>query len=544
MRKSMLWLTMWPVWASCGEETPRLSPTQHIDLVDTASTGRPLRPDSPNSDEIWTYGSDDDVTSHVSPAGDFRVHYATAGDHAVSTLDVDGSGVPDFVEEVAAAYDDVLATYLSLGFDAPLRDAFVAGDNGGDDLYDVYLLALPPSFTGRFRQEGCDASGACTGYIAQDNDFIGFGFPNTTYAIRLLAAHEFFHFVQAGYSGEQNSVYGEGSAVWASEAFDGDMQDLELFSPGFLSETQQALNVPFTGPVNPYSYGAAIFFRFLEEYTGDIGTVVDLVKETRPGSHGVAVPDWFDDALPYVLEQRGTDFATAFRDFAVWNLYTGPRADPSVSYANGAAYASVAFEDADLPFVDDSVRMFYASSRYYWSVPDGRSAITAALVRVNESSPEIDALRVFVATIQAGDVSSILALDPNEEPTTIDASGADAVVVVLVNTAAGGESPRPALCIGDAEEVASCRDELLGAPVLDGGEQPLDGGSDAGTGDDHIDGGTDDEPDVDDAAGCACRAQGPDVTMSVLFVLLLSRPARRRPRTLSVDAPDRESEDV
>ena len=87
------------------------------------------------------------------------------------------------MEDVAVLYDDVLALYRDeLGFRPPLADATVA-DNGGDGRFDVYLvdfgggIATAPSGSDA---GGLDraAPGQCVGYMVQENDFAGYGYPS------------------------------------------------------------------------------------------------------------------------------------------------------------------------------------------------------------------------------------------------------------------------------------------------------------------------------------------------------------------------------
>ena len=88
---------------------------------------------------------------------------------------------------------------------------------------------------------------AGSGFIVQENDFAGYGYPSLTYANRVLASHEFFHAVQAAYDSEQSSIIGEGSAVWATEQFDGSLADFEGFLPGFFKHPDRSLDKPIAG---------------------------------------------------------------------------------------------------------------------------------------------------------------------------------------------------------------------------------------------------------------------------------------------------------
>ncbi|MDP6775608.1 MAG: hypothetical protein QGI83_02460, partial [Candidatus Latescibacteria bacterium] len=67
----------------------------------------------------------------TSPGGRFKIHYDDTGAHAVSSVDANRNGIPDYVDEVGATYDSAWDLQIGqLGYSGPLSD--------GDDLYDVY----------------------------------------------------------------------------------------------------------------------------------------------------------------------------------------------------------------------------------------------------------------------------------------------------------------------------------------------------------------------------------------------------------------------
>jgi len=87
------------------------------------------------------YGSGITLQSYASPQGHFRIHFTTDNTHgdAVPADDINGNGVPDYVERFATILDDVWKTEIEeMGYDAPPSD----GTEGGDCLLDVYLADL------------------------------------------------------------------------------------------------------------------------------------------------------------------------------------------------------------------------------------------------------------------------------------------------------------------------------------------------------------------------------------------------------------------
>jgi hypothetical protein len=469
-----------------------------------------VRPDTPGNDLIFKFGAGDVLeTFPKTPEGNFLVHFTRSGLNAVPATDSDDSGVPDFVEEVALTYEQVLAHYKgTLGFRAPLSDEGLQ-DNGGDGRFDVYLVDFGKAADGNFARDACDQQNpdACAGYMIQENDFVGFSYPSTLIANRILGSHEFFHAIQAAYDSGQGRVVEEGTAVWATETFDPTLKDFEGFLDGYLDIPDRSLNAPLPGPVDPFSYGSAIFFQFLEERYGE-GMIRTLWESCENGANGEADPDWFTELDPLLKERGKTTFADAYAEFATYNLFTGKFADPSRSYKAGASYPEVKIESAEAPHQEEKLRLFYASTHYYGVDPAGRGAMTAALVSADADAT--DGLTVLFAVQRGSTYEPVVKLtDLGAGTQKVDTSGADRFVVAIVNGLTEGDSRKPGLCIGDVDEVAACRTAL-------GGPTPL----------------------TDDSAGCACREaplpsappRGLSLAAAVLGMLAAARFARLRRR--------------
>lgn len=427
-----------------------------------------LRPDNPASADMFRFDVGENVDTYLSAGGSFTMHYSRSGANAVPAADLDGSGVPDFVEQAATTYDSVLAFYTDmLGFDPPLSDETIIADNGGDGTFDVYMIDFGGiGADGAFRIDAClfTSPERCVGHMVQENDFAEYGYPSTAIGNAVLGSHEFFHAVQAAYDIEQGSVLGEGTATWATEAYDATLNDFEYAVSGYLTDPRRSLDKPPGGPVAPFSYGTAIFFRFLDEQFGT-SLIRILWESSRNGAGGIDDPHWLEQ-LPGILEsEASTTFAQAFVEFAIWNLYTAGRADASRSYLNGADYVSVAKEQIVAPFVDDRLRLFYASSQYYAAYTTGRMQMTAAIVAVEPS--DLEGVKLVVAAERNGTWDEVLVADDLAAAPTLDTSGATRFVAIAVNTNTSGTSRRPALCIGTPDEVATCRASIVGVPKVD-----------------------------------------------------------------------------
>jgi len=473
-----------------------------------------LRPNTPGSMELPPrYDTTDVVESLVSPGGAFRIHFTRAGRHAVPAADVDADGTPDHVALIARTYDDVLARYVEMGFRAPLGDEAVPVDNGGDALFDVYLVDFGGGSDGAFRRESCSAAG-CTGYMLQENDFAGSSYPSVGYGVRLLASHELFHAVQAAYDdglGAQGSVLSEGTAVWASERFDPSLSDVEHLAYGYTSRTDRSLGVDPATAGGAYTYGTGIVFEHLGVSYGDeiVRELWEDLAAAPDDSEWLTVPDAPTRASP------GSSFEASFLGLAEWMMFLGARADATRGPVNGAAYDPVAAMVVTAPYEDRTVRMFPAAIRYF--------AVESGTLAVELGGAEASAIDVVAV---AFDGTTFATRASGRGGLELDAPSASLTLIALVDGRTSGMSRVVSVCIASsAAECASASDA---------------GGTDAGTvaGDSGAVG-ADVGATPPPAVGCACRAArrggtSPEgILIALGFVALAGRRSRMRRRESS-----------
>ena len=474
-------------------------------LMALTSSSASARPDDPGSD-LFTFDVGDVLLAFDSPR--FRIHYTLAGTHAVPVADDDGSGVPDHVEELAELYEAALDLYGQLGYRAPVSDESQA-DNGGDARFDVYLIDFALTADGAYRRESCVAA-VCAGYMVQENDFRGYRYPSVSVANRTVASHELFHAVQAAYDDGQGAVMAEGTAVWASERFDPSLFDLEGFSFGYLDDAETSLDSPSSGAVDPFSYGAGVFFLSLTERYGD-DVLLHLWERCVDGADGIADPFWFDVIDDVLQEDAGVSFAEAFTEFSAWTLFTGSRADPAQGFADGAALSEREPEVLELPADRPSFVVFTSSSRLVRVSPRGRSSIQVAL---SGDPAGFSGLTIFLLPVDLNSGPGQLVTIENAALATgggVDVGVDDDLLVLLVNARQQGQGARPTLCIGDADEVAACTAAE---------------GEGEGEGDDDDD---DDDVRLGGGSGCGCAAGDDDGpwTGGLSFALLALASKRR-----------------
>jgi hypothetical protein len=461
------------------------------------------RPDDPGSD-LFTFDVGDDV--HAFDTEHFRVHYTEAGTHRVPGSDGDVATIPAHVQRLGEIYEGALDAYAGLGFRAPLSDENVT-NNGGDGRFDVYLVDFARSADGAYRAEVCDGD-TCSGYMVQENDFAGYGYPSVDVGNRTVASHELFHAVQAAYDANQGAVFSEGTAVWASERYDPTLFDLEGFSSGYLDDGNRSLDADPTGPVDPFSYGAGIFFQFLDERFGP-SLLLELWQSVENGADGVDDPEWFD-VLDVVLRAQGeTGFADVFASFCTWTLFTDRRAETSQGFAHADDFALRAAELRTLPLAEERFLVFTAASRLVTARVDGRARVAVRLV--GEGSA-VDGVRAYLLPVFSDQTAgTLVVIDDVVAGGFIDLAAQDeaavSVLVLVVNTRVDGQGARPRLCVGDDDEVAAC------AGTSDGGEGEGEGEGDA-----------DADADPDATGGCRAAAMSP---LSLCAVVLLAIRRRR-----------------
>ncbi|MEM9066913.1 MAG: MXAN_6640 family putative metalloprotease [Myxococcota bacterium] len=400
------------------------------------------RPDTPGTMATFRFAEDD-----VVERADFdrvRVHFTRSGVNSVPEADIDETGVPDFVELVGTSYDDVLTVYASWGFRLPRSDADLEDDNGGDERFDVYLVDFFGSADGSFQTDACDG-GTCIGYAVQENDFVGYGYPSLERAVGILSSHELFHAVQAAYDDGQNSVVGEGTAVWASDRFNPRFREVPAFAPGYFERADRPIDQPLVGAVlDAFGYGASVFFTFLTEHLGDEDLVLRLWEDCVDGARGVEDPQWLPALIAMLERDYDTEFETIFVEFATWNWFTAGRANPDRAYAEGIRYPEVNMRDATLPFEDVRPRHFRAATRYYRFSAGGRDEVRARLVGDGAAD-----LRLRLIDLDTGALSDV-------RGTEIAAPGAPSMALAIINPSPAGSSRRATLCLGTEMEVDRC----------------------------------------------------------------------------------------
>lgn len=446
---------------------------------------------------MWTYDDSDTIATYDAPDGRVRVWFSTSGTNATLPDDLDGSGTPDFVEDVGLTSEDVIRTFEGHGLTAPLPD----GDRGGDDRLDVYLVDFGGNADGNWGTEDCDGN-ACFGYFQMENDFSGYGYDDLATAVTVLTSHELFHGVQAAYGSTDSVWFLEGTATWAEDLYEPGSEDFLRLCDAYLADAGRSLYEPPGGPVPPFAYGTALWWWFLTNRYGD-----DLMRELL-----LALPASPDDAsliaaMVALEASHGGDGAEDFATFARWNLATGSRAGKAESYPFAAELRTVSPEAQGDEIVDEN-RFYPLATTYYKLTWEGGPLAFA-------TSEAGDALRISLHAIDEDEdvVEGFEELEASGAVQELGERAAGTYWLVVSNPTWAENSTQLSVCLGGADAVAACAPETS------------DTGDTADTGDDVAD----DTGDGDgDPPGCGCQTPVDPGGIVVVAAIAATWVRRRR----------------
>jgi len=352
--------------------------------------------------------------SYVNASGQFKIHYATSGRDSVSVVDINGNGTPDFVDEVAASL--VLSFQMQVndfGYREPPDDAGVDGPE-----YDIYIQSLGSGVYGEtFAEEEVagTARNDFRSYFRIDNNFNNGHFTTGVPGAQVTIAHEYLHAIQFGYrTFETNDeiFYYELSSIWMEDVVYDDINDYYQYLPGYF----QLRNSPFNEFTNS-NLGEAIWNHFLEKKFED-RTLLRRPWEIME-SDVLAM-----EAIDRSLRERDSTFADELAEFAVWNYFTGDRADPVNFFEESESYPKVSLADsfglADLQSVTGSSR---ASTFEYYKfklINSGSISLTGSAensenwklrVIIDQPDGNVDVLRYDYEEISNGVITNCFQFD-------------------------------------------------------------------------------------------------------------------------------------
>lgn len=235
------------------------------------------------------------------------IHYVTSTEDAPSSA--------TWPQDASTIFEEVwTAEITQMGFRAPKSD-LLSDENGGNGKLDVYIKELG-SFgvygyctTDDPRTETSSAFWDFSAYCVVDDDFSPDQYTtgaNGLDALKVTAAHEFFHAVQIGYDAGEDGWLSESTAVWMEdEVYDEIDDSAQYLRAGPLAIPEISLDAfpPETSQFVSFPYGAWVFFRYLSEQPSfgsaairDIWTRLDSSARHHDDLYSVqAIQQWAAD---------------------------------------------------------------------------------------------------------------------------------------------------------------------------------------------------------------------------------------------------------
>ena len=243
--------------------------------------------------------------SALSPTGHFMVHYDIEGDAVPNLTDIDGNGVPDYVDEVGIIADSTRKVLIeNMGFRAEVDDS--------DGIYDIYIMAFGTNYYGVNVHEGAGKS-----YIKIDNDYASGFYTTGIQVMRLTVAHEFFHAIQRAYKETQSiddQFLYELTSTWIEDIIVPNGDDYLYWINDFFNNPQQSWD-------ETDGYSLALFGHYLSTQFEDITSQKEstIMREIWENISNTNSPY---ESLNSILQNRfNSSFQAAWLDFVSRNLF-------------------------------------------------------------------------------------------------------------------------------------------------------------------------------------------------------------------------------
>jgi hypothetical protein len=250
----------------------------------------------------------------------FCVHWVAEGIDAPSPADLNGNGIPDFVEQVERVAERVRSIENGrLGWRKPKPDGRLGGGYGKTDVYlkelggRLFGYAAPDRAPAR--QPARRLPRSLHGYLVLDNDYNRFEFPHTVQLndLKVTFAHEYDHVLQFGYDAYQDPWFAESSAVWMENRVYDRIDD-------YLRYVRRWVRL-FATPLTANSirvYGSAVWEEWLTHRYGPgiVRRAWRRAIHSKPAGFSIAA---CDSAIRAIGGPGfGLDFARFARDLAEW----------------------------------------------------------------------------------------------------------------------------------------------------------------------------------------------------------------------------------
>lgn len=296
-------------------------------------------------------------TEVIVTSANFDYHYTLTGADAIPSTDADGSGYPDYIENMAAIFENCWTQYTNRNFAMPPFD----GAEGGSQYYDIYVGDLgtglygfvsPENNIGNNPQSGTTEVSAYTSWMGMNKDYSWAPGITETQAIQVTAAHEFFHAVQFGTTSETTNFLAEATAAWSEDEIYPGIDDNFQYIVDVFNRPDIALNWNRNdgnsgSPYSSHWYGPWIFFRYMTEHTStDIIRAIYGRTISQPNdleAINLELTSNWNSSLRDMFEKAYISF-DVLSSTSSYAPYTFSRASNYVSYLSSSC-SGVCYED-------------------------------------------------------------------------------------------------------------------------------------------------------------------------------------------------------
>jgi hypothetical protein len=368
----------------------------------------------------------------------FCVHWVTRGTERPSLVDRNRNGRPDYIDKTVKTMNTVWSKEIgSFGYKKPRSDSLSGSHHGGNPngRIDIFIANIgnrglygycttddPRINRNTHRQNSA--------YCVFDNDFRRSEFTTGAFglaALKVTAAHEFFHAIQFAYDLFDDSAFMEGTATWMEdEVFTGVNDNVQYLQSGSpmdpVNNASQGPWIPLDAGHPSVQYSTWIWYRFLSENHGR-----GIIKQIWARAVGKA--NYGFKAIADILAARGTSLQAMLALFGTWNT------SPATFYTEGVRYPTA----GAVPGINNGTNtfgMFHFSNDYVVFTPvPGNTSLDVTI----DFPPGVGAATV-VSFSAAGVTATAVPLDANGHggPVSVwfDPLAVSKVVVVITN--AGG----------------------------------------------------------------------------------------------------------
>lgn len=304
-------------WRTNGKAVTRSCITDLI--LKAKQNWNELTPDAQNAFKVFMSRPVLSGTEWFAITTHFFYHYTITGMDAVPSTDANLNGVSDYVDSIGIELENVWNYFSIAGYGMPPSD----GNIGGNSLYDIYVadiganiyaVVTPEQVIGNNPQSTTQTEAtAATSFMVMNNTYSWAVGLSTSDAIKVTAAHEFFHAVQYGISSSNTNFLSEATATWAEDEvypnIDKNLQYLgHIFNAPDIALNWNSNDLNMGQQYQNHWYGAWIFFRYLSEQYGS-----SIIRDIWNGT----ITDYEMGSINTQLQVFGSTFKNEYRRFLI-----------------------------------------------------------------------------------------------------------------------------------------------------------------------------------------------------------------------------------